>query len=190
MILPGFKDDITASVTLVPIGSINQAKVKVSVLSGGQVIDTRDIAFILKFDGYKLVAKTDIPRGSVITSGNVELKKVISNYPDPSNWARSFYSEITEEKTAFMPEGLVAKRKLVKGSVIYSGMIGPPRPKVILERNQNVLIKIDKFGLVITTMGKAMQDGREGECIRIQNVDSQRIIMARVVEDGTVEPVF
>ena len=190
MILPGSWDDITADMALVPIGLRNQAKIKVSILSGGKVIDTRDIAFRLKFESYKLLAKTDMSYGDLITPQNVELQKVILNYPDSANWAKPLYAEISGEKTGIPSKGLVVKRKLTKGSIINSGIVGPPLPKVILEKNQSVLIKIDKFGLVITAKGKALQDGRQGQCIKIQNVDSERIIMARVAGDGTVEPVF
>ena len=70
------------------------------------------------------------------------------------------------------------------------GMAGPVKPKLLLKRNQNVVIKVDKLGLVVTAIGKAMQDGRAGEYIKVRNVDSNRIILVRVNEDQTVEPVF
>jgi hypothetical protein len=60
----------------------------------------------------------------------------------------------------------------------------------IIERNQNVCIRIDKGGLVVTASGKAMQPGKSGEKIKVRNIDSQRVILAKVNEDGTVEPVF
>jgi flagella basal body P-ring formation protein FlgA len=60
----------------------------------------------------------------------------------------------------------------------------------MLERNQTVIIRIDKPGLAVTAMGKSMQQGKLGELIKVKNIDSQRVILARVNEDGTVEPVF
>jgi flagella basal body P-ring formation protein FlgA len=42
----------------------------------------------------------------------------------------------------------------------------------------------------VTATGKAMEKGRLGECIKVKNIDSQRVILAKVNEDGTVEPVF
>ena len=41
-----------------------------------------------------------------------------------------------------------------------------------------------------TAVGKAMQDGKVGEYIKIRNIDSQRILVAKVNSDRTVEPVF
>jgi flagella basal body P-ring formation protein FlgA len=35
-----------------------------------------------------------------------------------------------------------------------------------------------------------MQDGKAGDYIKVRNMDSQRIIMARIGEDGNVEPVL
>ena len=69
-------------------------------------------------------------------------------------------------------------------------MAKTPKPPVVIERNQTVVIRIDRAGLVVTAMGKAMQQGKLGENIKVRNVDSQRVILAKVNEDGTVEPVL
>jgi flagella basal body P-ring formation protein FlgA len=69
-------------------------------------------------------------------------------------------------------------------------MLAPVKSPIITKRNQKVLIRIDMPGFLITAFGKAMQDGRAGEYIKVRNVDSQRIILARINEDGTVKPVF
>jgi flagellar basal body P-ring formation protein FlgA len=62
--------------------------------------------------------------------------------------------------------------------------------RVVINRNQNVVIKIDRSGLMITAAGKALQKGSVGENIKVQNIDSNRVIVARINEDGSVEPVF
>ena len=74
--------------------------------------------------------------------------------------------------------------------VIQSNMLATIKSPVITKRNQKVLIRIDMPGFLITAFGKAMQEGRAGEYIKVRNVDSQRIISAKVNEDGTVEPVL
>jgi flagella basal body P-ring formation protein FlgA len=68
--------------------------------------------------------------------------------------------------------------------------MGHLKPDVIVKRNQNVVIRMERPGLSVTAVGKAMQKGSVGEYIKVRNVDSQRLILARVNEDGTVEPVF
>jgi flagella basal body P-ring formation protein FlgA len=69
-------------------------------------------------------------------------------------------------------------------------MVGPVKPQVLLKRNQTILIKVDRLGLLVTAIGRTMQDGGVGEYIKVQNLNSQRIITAKVNEDGSVEPVF
>jgi flagella basal body P-ring formation protein FlgA len=69
-------------------------------------------------------------------------------------------------------------------------MFGPVKSPIIIKRNQNVVIRIENPGFVITAMGKTMQDGRAGEYIKVRNVDSQRIILVRINEDGSVGPVL
>ncbi len=114
--------------------------------------------------------------GEIISQENVKIEETLSHYPEPAGWKPPF--------------GLVAKRRLPANSVIRPQMIGPVRSPIIVKRNQSVLIKIDRLGLLVTAMGSAMQEARVGDFIRVKNIDSQRIIVAKVNEDGTVEPVF
>jgi len=176
LILPGIREDTTLSVSLVKSGIKNQAKVRIAVFSNGKEIGVRQVTFGLKYNCRKLVAQVDIAAGEIISPENVKIEKAVSNYPEPVNWA--------------VPYGFVAKRRLPANIVIRPDMVGPVKPKVLLKRNQNVIIKIDRLGLLITAIGKTMQDGRVGEYIKVMNVDSNRVIMAKVNEDGSVQPVF
>ena len=176
LILPGISKDIRTSLCLVRSGIRNQAKVRIVVFSNDQEMGVREVTFRLKYNCRRSVAQVDIPSGAVISPENVKIEKTVSNYPEPANWA--------------VPYGFVAKRRLPTNIVIRPSMVGPVKPKVLLKRNQNVVIKVDRLGLLITAIGKTMQDGRVGEYIKVQNADSQRIILAKVNEDGSVEPVF
>jgi len=175
-ILPGAAKDIQLSPCFIKSGIVNQAKVRVAVFSNGKEIAARQVTFGLKYNCRKLVTQVDIPAGAVISPKNVKIEKAVSNYPEPADWA--------------VPYGFAAKRLLPAKTVIRRGMVGPVKPKVLLKRNQNVVIKVDRLGLVITAIGKTMQDGRAGEYIKVRNVDSNRIILVRVNEDQSVEPVF
>ena len=75
-------------------------------------------------------------------------------------------------------------------TILSTDMVGPVKPPILLRRNQTILIKVDRLGLFVTAIGRTMQDGQIGEYIKVQNLDSQRIITAKVNEDGSVEPVF
>ena len=176
LILAGISNDIKSSVSLVRSSIKNQVKVRIAVFSNDKEIGVREVTFRLKYNCRKLVVQVDIAAGAVISHENVKIEKAVSNYPEPANWA--------------VPYGFVAKRRLPANIVIRPGMVGPVKPKVLLKRNQNVVIKVDRLGLLITATGKTLQEGEVGEYIKVRNVDSHRIILAKVNEDGTVEPVL
>ncbi len=176
LVLPGLSQDINLAPCFGKGGDKNLVKVRVAVFSGDEEVGMCEVIFRLKYTSRRAVTVVDIPRGAVINTENVKVEETTSNYIEPDNWT--------------VPYGLITKRRLRSNTVIRSEMVGYPEPPVVLKRNQNVVIKIDTLGLLVTANGKAVQDGRVGECVRVRNVDSQRIIMAKVNEDGTVEPVF
>ena len=157
-------------------GARNQVAVKVTVFSDEKQIATRDVTFSLKYTNRSAVAVVNIPSGTIIDSENVKIEKSTSNFPEPADWKP--------------PYGLVAKRTLPAETVIQPHMLGAAQSPVVVKRNQNVVIRIDKPGFIITALGKAMEDGKVGEYIKIRNIDSQRIIVAKINSDMTVEPVF
>jgi flagella basal body P-ring formation protein FlgA len=172
--------DTTKNVTLSPVlagtSTRSRAKVQIKVLADEKEIGAREVSFRLRYNCRKAVAMVDIPAGEPITPANVKIEKEFSNYPEPANWNP--------------PYGLIAKRRIPAKIMVRPYMVGQASPEVSVKRNQTVVIQIKSPGLMITAMGKALQDGCSGEYIKVRNVDSRRIILARVNEDGYVEPVF
>ena len=154
----------------------NQVSVEIAVLSGGKNIGSRSVSFRLEYDNRTSVAVTDIAAGTVITSDNVKIEKRPSNSPEPADWKS--------------PYGLLAKRAIQANTVVRDDMVGSAESQIIIKRNQNIIIRVEKPGFSITAVGKTMQDGKVGDFIKVRNVDSQRIIIAKVNEDGSVEPVL
>jgi flagella basal body P-ring formation protein FlgA len=175
-VIPKMGKNIRFSPRLVQSGTRNQARVEIGVLSGGKRIGVREVTFRLKYNCHRAVTLADIPTGVVISPENVKIEKTVSDHPEPVNWRP--------------PHGLIAKRQLPANTVLRPHMVGPVKSPIIVKRNQNVVIRIQKPGLLVTATGKTMQEARAGEYIKVRNVDSQRIILARVNEDGTVEPIF
>lgn len=175
LVIPGAGKDIKLHARLAKSAG-NRAKVQVEVFAEGKKIGVREVIFRLKYDCRRAVTLVDIPAGGSISPENVKIEKTLSNYPESANWNP--------------PYGLIARRRIPANTMIRRYMAGPVNPVVIVKRNQRVIIRIERPGLLITAIGKAMQNGRGGEYIKVQNADSQRIIFARVNEDGTVEPVF
>jgi flagella basal body P-ring formation protein FlgA len=176
LVVLGAGKEIRLSPRLANNGTRSHAKVRVGVFADGKEIGVRDVTFRLKYDCRRAVSLVDIPAGMSISPANVKIEKTVSDYPEPANWNP--------------PYGLVARRRIPANTMIRSYMAGSANPVVVVKRKQTVVIRIEMPGLLITAIGKAMQNGRGGEYIKVQNVDSQRIIFAKVNEDGTVEPVF
>ena len=176
LLLPGASDSIKLVCRFIENGTRNQCKVLVTVVQDGKEVGREEVVFRFRYQCRKVITKTAISKGDLVTTENVTIENGISNYPEPAGWTA--------------PYGLVVTRSLAAGAVIAPNMVRSPEPQVLLKRNQSVSIKIENGGLVATAVGKALQDGVAGEYIKVQNIDSKIIIMAKVNEDGTVEPVF
>jgi flagella basal body P-ring formation protein FlgA len=168
--------EIGFSPRLVQTGATNQARIEIAVLSGSNKIAVRQVTFALVYDCLQAVTKVDIPEGGIISPENIKIEKIQSNNPEPSEWKP--------------PYGLITKRRLPANTVINPNILESLKSPVIVKRNQNVVIRIERPGFLITAVGKTMQDGSAGEYIKVRNMDSQRIILARISEDGSVEPVL
>ena len=175
-IITGTGKDISFSPRLVSSIARNQAKVEIAIYSVGKKIGTCEVIFGLKYNCRQVVTKIDIPTGTVISPDNVKIEKAILNYPESADWKP--------------PYGLIAKRQIPAKILLHPNMLGPVKSPIITKRNQKVVIRIDMPGFLITAFGKAMQDGRAGDYIKVRNVDSQRIILAMINEDGSVKPAF
>ncbi len=175
LILTDANDNIKLTASIA--SNINsQVKVLVSVFRDEKELGSREVAFSMKYTCKKAVAAADIPAGTILNAENVKVDIFVSNQPQAINWTP--------------PYGLAAKKLLSANSEITMNMLEVVKPPVILQRNQNVLIKVEKLGLVVTAIGRTMQEGRTGDFIKVQNLSSQRVIIATVKEDGSVEPVF
>jgi flagella basal body P-ring formation protein FlgA len=176
LILPRPSKHIELSPRLVKSSAPNQATVQITVLADGEAIGTREVTLRLKYNCRTVVTLTEIPVGGVISPENVKIAKTLSNYPEPANWSP--------------PYGLIAKRRLPANTVIPPDMVGSVEPAIVVRRNETVLIRIERPGFLVTAMGTALKEARPGECVKVRNVDSQRIILCKVNEDGTVEPIL
>ncbi|OHB75270.1 MAG: flagella basal body P-ring formation protein FlgA [Planctomycetes bacterium RBG_16_55_9] len=176
LIVPAAGDELRLAPQWVPSSTKNQARVEIAVWCGDKKIEARDVIFAMKYNCRQAVTTTDIAKGAILGPENVKIDVIPSNYPEPADWKPPF--------------GLVANRPLAANTVLRPYMTGSGKSPVVVKRNQSVVIRIEKPGFLITAVGMTMEDGGIGEHIRVRNVDSQRIILARINEDGSVEPVL
>ena len=150
--------------------------VLVDVMADGVKVATREVTFRLKYQVRQVVTTEPIAEGAILTAQNAEVKTVVSDQPEPAGWKP--------------PYGLAATRSLPAAAVIAKGMIGMPREPVVVRRNQSVVIRLERPGLLITATGMALQEARTGEFVKVRNTDSQRVIVCKVIGQGMVEPML
>lgn len=96
-------------------------------------------------------------------------------------------------KLALSPKavaGARAKQPLMPGQVVLLTDVEAAAPggaAVIVRAQEGVKIQISIGGLRVTAAGQALQEGRAGQLIRVQNVDSKKVLLGRVVGAGLVE---
>ncbi|MDO8303872.1 MAG: flagellar basal body P-ring formation chaperone FlgA [Sedimentisphaerales bacterium] len=174
-VVDGAEGDVKLVSRRVSSNSQSQVHVLVSVMRNGKEIGVREVAFAVQYKNQRAVAITDIQSGTLISADNVRIEAFESSLPQ-RGWAQ--------------PYGLVARRQIRSGDTVGADSVESTKSPVLVSRNQGVVIQIKQPGLLITAMGQALEDGRANECVKIRNIDSQRVLLARVNEDGTVEPVY
>jgi flagellar basal body P-ring formation protein FlgA len=153
-----------------------EAKVEVAVIVEGRRIATQTALFRLSYVCREAVATVDLAAGAVMTPENVTIRTVSSDVPPASDWTPPF--------------GQVASQPIRQGAVIRSAQTRATSAGVAIHRNETVVMRIQGDGFLLTGMGLALEDGRPGTFIKVRNVDSGRVITAKVAPDGAVEPVF
>ncbi len=69
-------------------------------------------------------------------------------------------------------------------------MLSAAQTAVLVRRNETVLIRLERPGILVTAMGTSLQEGRTGELVKVRNSDSSRVIVCKVMPDGSVEPAL
>ncbi len=80
--------------------------------------------------------------------------------------------------------GQEARIALYAGRPIHLGDIGAP---AIVDRNDLVKLVFNHGGLEITTEGRSLGRGAEGEYVRVMNLSSRTTVTGRIRADGTIE---
>ena len=119
-----------------------------------------------------VVAASNIRRGQVITALDLELKETIIN---KSHY--SFYGQLNDVV------GMVAKRTIRAESNIQPNFLRPPK---LVKRGDNVVIVASNSAISVKMNGTALSDGALGQQISVQNLQSKRVVKARVSSVGRV----
>jgi flagella basal body P-ring formation protein FlgA len=79
--------------------------------------------------------------------------------------------------------GLEARVAIYAGKPVRPGDLGPP---TLVERNQLVTLVYLSGGLAISTEGRALTRGAEGDEVRAMNIGSRTTVTGRIGPDGAV----
>lgn len=151
-------------------------KVQVEAVAGGATLAVRNVMYKLIYPTRRAVTTKEILPGQVITKKNATVETVMVERRPASDWTD--------------PYGKIAARRIPAETVIRPGLVRDPKPALLVRRNQTVLMRVQGFGFVVTAIAQALQDGHCGQYIKVRNVDTKRIVTARVTFDGTVEPLM
>ncbi len=115
---------------------------------------------------------------SVIYPGDLIRDDMLTDLP--ATTPRGAYP-IAETRAAVV--GKMSHRTLLPGAPIP--LDGLDRPRLVSIGAQVQLVYVEG-GLTISTFGAALQDGKEGEVIKVRNSDSGVTVFGAVQADGTV----
>lgn len=80
--------------------------------------------------------------------------------------------------------GMVMRRSQRAGTIISANMV---EAAVVIERNDQVVIEVNRPGIRIEMKGTALEDACAGERLRVRNNQSGKVVMARAVRRGLVQ---
>ena len=122
-----------------------------------------------------LHAKQDIPPGQSVTLNNSFFKSV-----ELSRLTRGFISQF-EPKNG---QPTIAQRRIRAGKTITRHQLTAP---YLIKLGEQVIIRAAATNFVATMQGKALQNGKLGARIMVENSSSKKRFQAKVVARGTVE---
>lgn len=145
----------------------------VTVSVDGKVSNTAILKFEVKLYQQVVVAARAIAKGEVLGIDNLRLERL-----DVGRLTTGYYTDINDIA------GLLSRRDLKPGTAFSKYLIEKP---IVVKRGSAVTIIARTGGIEVTAFGKALQDGYEGQMIRVQNINSQKYMAAKVTGPGTVE---
>lgn len=148
----------------------------VTFRDGGKAVSRVNVIATVKILRTVVVARKDIRKGVVIGPDDVELERKMTG---PS--ARHLISDISEAL------GREADRNIRAGMELRSDQLAFPK---MVNMGDMVTVTAESGRMRITTLGKAKQDGDMGDWIKVQNIESNKTITARVAGPGEVTVEF
>lgn len=128
-------------------------------------------AHVKTFDDI-VVASSLLQREQKITPELIRLERL-----ETTNFKRDYFTLLEDVV------GLQTKQVVGKDKPIFTGMVELPD---IIHRGDIIKIVVKLKNMEVTATGKALQSGKRGEMIRVQNQATGKKMLAEVVDERTV----
>lgn len=146
---------------------IGQTRYNVIVSVNGMVAKSVDVFFKITVFKKVLVAMQKIERGEMLTPDNVKLVK--------REVKASTQDAISKPELAL---GMIARRTIAEQKIIKEAYLSMP---VLVQARNAVKMIVQSGPMTITSLGVAMENGSLGQFVRVQNIDSKKVVYGRVV---------
>jgi flagella basal body P-ring formation protein FlgA len=121
-----------------------------------------------------VVAQADVPAGRELQAADLTLdRRDVTHTPDA----------VSDTEAVL---GQASRRALRQGQVVLRPWLLAP---TLVKRGDAVQIVAGADPVRVSTAGEALETGRRNEVVRVRNVTTGRIVRARVVDAGVVEPI-
>lgn len=151
---------------------LGQVAVPINIFHNGNFVRRWVLACKTEVSVPVLRLLRNVDKGEVLTAADVQVQRLsVASVP-----AQALHR-------ADLVQGLQSKMALGKGSVLMPWMLGT---KALVQENDPVQIVLQGKAFLLKVAGVALQDGGRDEQIRVKNADSQKILLARVVDVGEV----
>lgn len=178
MVLPATREQVHCEGE-VPAGAspLGKVRVEVTVLVNGQKQGSVFVNLEVRARQQVMVCKQRIEPGEALTMDKFQLERRVID---------TFKEYVTSIQGL---QGKRARNALAVGQLLTSADVeAAPAETPIVVRQQALVKLVAKLGsFQLVAIGEALQDGRTGQLIRVRNIDSQSVVVGRVVDRSVVE---
>ncbi len=124
------------------------------------------------------------PLGAIVGAGRVQMNVVLSTGTERLLGFGMLFEVKSDAPLTLPPTRLGSGSSF---AVVQASAVIPKSTEVLVRPRQRVTIVARSGALSVTALGEALQQGRLGETIQVQNVDSRKILTSRVIGPAAVE---
>lgn len=145
----------------------------VSTYLNGRLYEKSLLRFRVHSYEQVMVLNKTLPVNHAVTMDDIRIERI--------DTARARTGYITDTSKIL---GMVMRRTVQADKVLTLSMLQKP---VIITYMANVNIISNVNSIEVKTLGQALQEGREGQLIRVKNVTTKKVVTAKVIDESTVE---